>query len=1210
MTPLSTLDLMLSGVRLVEASAGTGKTYTITTLVLRLLLERELRIDQILIVTFTNAATAELRQRVRQRLGRALSVLEGSGAVDAELSALLERGVDRARARRLLTEAMCDLDEAGIFTIHGFCQRALAEHAFESGLRFDLELLADERSLVSEAVKDFWVKELYAASQAELQYLRRQGVDLTSFEYLARIALGWPELRVLPAAGDEGPTQEARQAALAEYLNVRDRAALVWPSCSERIEQLLSSPDLNRSVYRSANVPLWCHKLGEILTDTEPTLGSRFAQLVKFTPASLRQHTKARFTPPSHEFFELCAELHAASERAQSAFAGWLLGLQHKLLSHLPRELGRTKHARGVQSFDDLLQGLDRALHGARGDDLAARLARRYPAALIDEFQDTDPIQYRIFRRIYVERGALLLIGDPKQAIYAFRGADVFTYLRAARDAGSASTLEVNWRSDPRLIRAQNALFGRLPAAFLLPEIRYVPVKPPPDAKDRLESSEPIAPLQLLFVGRDPRSGKRARISKTWAALNLPKTVAAEVGKLFTSGTRLLGRSLAPGDVAVLTRTNRQALDVQQELRLLGIPSVLHGDASVLESNEAQELGYVLRALAEPNRSNAVRAALCTSLFGLSAAALHALKHDEAEWERWIDRFRSWHAIWVARGFVQAFRTLLHEQDVLARLLSQVSGERIATNVLHLVELLHQAAREEHLGVSGLLQWFDQVRFDQAAREGMAPEAMQIRLESDDLAVQLTTMHRSKGLEYPVVVCPYLWDGVLLRKLDRRYCRYHDPGSYEFTLSLVEDEDAAEAAAREARAENLRLCYVALTRAKHLCLVITGAFKNYEQSALAHLLHGPNHERRLTEAHDTVLVADLEALARDSEGAISVRKLGALEAPVYRPSTSSQAELVARTPSRRVLASFRNSSFSALTTLEGLLSGRPSHERDRDLPKPEIEPPTALLDGYATAAPAITLAEFPRGPVAGDALHWILEQLDFVAPEDAALDELIKQGLGRRGIPHEPWAGPVARALRETLATPLRSGDAEFRLGSITRSQRQSELEFLFPVSPRADGSLISPAELARVFGAHGGPELAAYAPELARLTFTPFTGFLRGFIDLVFERDGEWFVVDYKSNHLGSSHTDYGPDGMAAAMRGHHYYLQYHLYVLALHRHLERRLVGYAYERNFGGAYYLFLRGMSPRHGATSGVFYDRPPLALIDALSAALGGTPEDGP
>jgi exodeoxyribonuclease V beta subunit len=842
---------------------------------------------------------------------------------------------------------------------------------------------------------------------------------------------------------------------------------------------------------------------------------------------------------------------------------------------------------------------MDRALSGARGARFAARLASRYPAALIDEFQDTDAIQYRIFRAIYGERGALLLIGDPKQAIYAFRGADVFTYLRAARDATGTFTLELNWRSDPGLIHAQNTLFGRHPEAFLLPEISYRAVKPAPGATDRVRATPALAPLRFVFVEQAAQRGKRSRLSKTWAALNLPGLVAAEISALLADDVRLGEHRLEPGDIAVLTRTNRQALDVQQQLRQLGIPSVLHGDASVLESTEAQDLGYVLRALADPSRANAVRAALATPLLGLDAGALYALRQDEREWERWIERFRAWHLIWLERGFVQAFRSLLHEQDVLARLLGLVSGERITTNVLHLVELLHQAAREQHLGVSGLLQWFDQVRFDQSARDGMAPEAMQIRLESDDRAVQLTTMHKSKGLEYPVVVCPYLWDGVLLRRLERRYCRYHDPDTHGFVLDLTSDETARQSATREARAENLRLCYVALTRAKHLCVAFTGAFKHYEQSSLAHLVHGASPDRRLSDADDALLLADYAELARESGGAIALARAGERAARAYRPENASAPELAARRPSRRVHAAYRNSSFSALTSVEGLITGRDSSERDRD-----VAAPGELLGDEVQGSSSVVLAEFPRGPTAGDALHWILERLDFGDPSETAVASIVRQGLARRAIDVERWTGAVTQALCDVLATPLALGKPELRLQAVGLAQRKNELEFLFPVTPLASGGLVSPAELARVFRQHGESELERYVPELERLAFTPFTGFLRGFIDLVFFHAGRWYVVDYKSNHLGAEPADYAALRLAGAMREHHYYLQYHLYVLALHRYLAQRIADYDYERDFGGVYYLFLRGMHPRHGARYGVFHDRPPLELVRALSDVFGG------
>jgi exodeoxyribonuclease V beta subunit len=1195
--PLEPLELPLKGVQLIEASAGTGKTFTITTLVLRLLLEERLGIEQVLVVTFTNAATAELRQRIRLRLTQAARALEtGIAPGDPDLERLVLGRTDRVHDRQLLLQAVRDLDQASIFTIHGFCQRALQEHAFESGNRFELELTADDRPLMSEVVRDFWATQLYAASQAKLSYLNERSVRLATFEQLARIAVGWPRLRVVPprpAAIDPEPE-------LARYFRARARVAAAWPTAREQVRALLSDPALSGTRYRPALLDGYCAQLTELLASSEQTLTGAFERLDKFTTRALQQATKSGQRTPEHSFIELCDELYDAFAGAKSSLDTWLLGLEHDFMTHVPTELRRRKRQRGVQSFDDLLQDLATALEGPAGERLASRIRARYPAALIDEFQDTDPLQYEIFQAIY-GRGstALLLIGDPKQAIYAFRGADVFAYLNAAHDAAGAYTLGTNRRSDPQLLAALGALFSRVSAPFLLEEITFSKVVAPDGASDRLTGA---AALEIVFLEREGR-GKEDRITKTWAAHHLPRVVAGEVSRLLHSSVKIDGRDVVPGDVAILTRTNRQALDIQRELRLLRVPSVLHGDASVLDSEEAGEVGYVLRALADPSRRSAIRAALATPLFGLDASALYALRDDEAAWESWVERFRRWHGEWVDRGFIQAFRSVLREQNVSARLLGLIGGERRLTNVLHLSELLHRAACEHHLGVSGLLQWFDEIRCDEASREGLAPDALQIRLESDERAVQLTTMHRSKGLEYPIVLCPQLWDGTVLRGSDRVHPRYHDPETRELVLDLCGAKENKALAEHEAHAENLRLLYVAVTRAKHHLIVFWGAFKSYETSPFAHLVHqgedGQPAAQRLKVATDDQVLADLQRLARDAGSGLQVRTYTEAVAKPYSPSAAPRAALAARTVKRRVESAWRNSSFSALVMRSdhGRLSATPDHDAHADA--------VDASSSEAADAMVVPLDAFPRGTSAGEALHAVLERVDFTA-FDATADAVLSPALQRHGIDAATWTDIAKTALADLVRTPLRES-CPLKLSDVTLTERLNELEFVIPIVREAapDGRL-GAAALAEVFAKYArADDVRAYAQRLAKLSFVPVAGFLRGFIDLVFRSSGKWYVVDYKSNHLGPRAADYAPQHLRQAMSEHHYYLQYHLYVLAVHRELRRRAADYDYERDFGAVLYLFLRGMRPVHGAGCGVFEDRPPIELIEALSKLFDGT-----
>jgi exodeoxyribonuclease V beta subunit len=1187
-TALDPLGVPLSGTQLVEASAGTGKTHTITTLYLRLLLERRLKLEEILVVTFTNAATAELKDRVRARIRAALLTFEGRNESDPELSELARRSNDRPRDAGLLRAALRSFDEATVFTIHGFCQKVLAEHAFESGAPFDQELVAEQLPLLLEVVQDFWARELAEASDAEMQCVFGNR-GLSSLLSLARTALDWPDTPVLPAA------QSASTAsAVAEFLSCRARLRELWPAARAEVERLVSGAKLNRRSYGP-------DQIGEALGAVDALCARSDASIEGFTKGCERLRASALASAltkhgslPEHGLFRLMDELAIRHQRARSELDRWWLQLSQRLVCFVREEMPRRKADRGIQSFDDLLRQLARALDDARGRELASRLRARYAAALVDEFQDTDPVQFAIFRSVFGGRnGTLFLIGDPKQAIYAFRGADVFAYLAAARDTRvQAWTLDTNYRSDPELVGAINTLFARPEQPFLLPEIQYRPVRARPDARARLGfPGARRAPLEVSFVPSE-LAGRASALTKGWGDAHLHKLVAAHISRLLASGAKIDDRAIESGDVAVLTRTNDQARRIQLELRALRIPSVMHGDASVLDSPEASELARVLAVLADPHDARAARSALATALLGLDAAQIDDLRQDEAGWERWVDGLACWHLLWVRQGFVQAFRRLMRDTRMPSRLLSLVDGDRRLTNVLHLVELLHQAALERRLGMAGLLQWFDDVRSDRNKREGIAAEAQQVRLERDDRAVQLTTMHRSKGLEYPVVYCPYLWAEGGLLKSDRRVLRYHDPDDglrLKIDLRRASDKPAELALAeREARSESLRLAYVALTRAKQRSVVVWGAFRQ-TSSPLAHLLGAPASDE------DSVR-ARLEQLRAESNGTIEIRELEAGAGSELEASPEPARSLAARSFSRKLFRCWRSSSFSALASAEEALSIPAVLGRDLDEQPPEPEP-----EPRSEADELVTLHAFPRGARAGDLVHHLLEHLDFAA-ERRAIDELVASALDRWGF--EPrWREPLTNAVSHVVATRLSPSSTAPRLCDVARAHRLSELEFTFPVAPR--GRPITAADLAAVLEQHRPRQIAAdYPGRVARLGFEPLTGFLRGFIDLVFEHAGTFFVVDYKSNHLGARPDDYRPERIAEAMGRHHYHLQYLLYAVAVHRYLGARLAGYDFERHFAGVAYLFVRGMHPSSGCERGIFWLRPSRALIEGLSSALGG------
>jgi exodeoxyribonuclease V beta subunit len=1258
MQALDATRVPLLGCNLIEASAGCGKTHSITTLFVRLVVEQGLEVGQVLVVTYTRAATAELRDRVRRRLREALDCLSASQAPSAAHEELwgyfTERSSERASDERRLQAALRDFDEAAILTIHAFCQRVLADHAFESGSPFEARFIEDVLPLVDDVGRDFWARRFYTASPLEVRAAQQGKARPSELIELGRRVHGAPGLHVLP----EGAAPADREAQLsAAWYAARDEAAAEWARDAPALTAFVTAGYLNKQSHNPAKLLRWCEQMADLGAVEPPGVPECVA---KFTSSVLREklnkdYKQQRVDRPA---FLACERWLQVDQELQQFLTARTLATRREFVDYVRHEVGARKQRQGLTGFDDLLHALGAALDGPSGQALAEGVRARHRAALIDEFQDTDPVQYAIFRRLFAhDERPLFLIGDPKQAIYAFRGADVFAYMEAARSTARARWgLTRNYRSDPGLIAALEGLFARLPDPFLHPGIDFARVEARPGAVDALvRNGEPLPPLELLFAHRGDDS---SAVNKGHAERVLPARVAAEIDALLRSGATLQsgGPETRPEPVqarhvAVLCRTNRQAASMQQALRDFGIPSVLEGDSSVFDTAPCEELQRVLAATAQPGDAGKLRAALATNLFGVDAEALARMHAGEdPAWDHWVAAFGEWNRVWRERGFIQAFHRMLDEGEVQQRLLARVDGQRQLTDLLHLGELLHSAAVSGHLGPLSLLHWLSQMRLDEDRRGALTGESEQVRLESDEHAVRLTTIHKSKGLEYPIVYCPFLWTGPFTN--NRGYSLFHDVVSEgaPLCLDLGSDHARRHASWQEAEelTESLRLMYVALTRARHRCSVIWGHFRAAEKSPLAHLLHadsdvtprdgfdGDGINARVAQTAADVKAAGKAGALRGQINSLAARTPGVLvrtlplsaaaaagagvewSLPTARnadpASAAAAAALAPRVTDRRLPRHHRISSFSALTARvghapsaladEGLdldeqaLPGA-EHADDAAASSAALEPPGAVAD-------RVRLHDFPRGARAGNLIHHVYEHLDFRGSR-AELDAQVADSLQRFGFIGERGArlrAPLADALAASLATPLSASEPTIKLGSLARADRLDELEFLLPVAESPSARWLTAVSLAAAFEAHDAPVASPeYFASVRKLPFLALSGYLKGYVDLVFRHEGRYFIVDYKSNHLGDHAADYAPARLPAVMEEAHYYLQYHLYSVALHRHLAQRLgAHYDHARHFGGVFYLFVRGLSPEHPVGTGVFADRPSLRLLEALSRAL--------
>ena len=1319
----------LHGRRDVEASAGTGKTESITRVVLRLVVERGLALDELLIVTFTEAAASDLRRRVRRQLAQAARALEelehrgraslegelAGGALDdarrafVDVALLLADVLDRCsleplEARARIELALRDADDAAIFTIHGFCQRAALECASFMPSLPGAVLVTDTAALVLETTLDFWAREAEALHPLLADELARRGIKPSSVVSFVRRAVASRDAPLLPVLAKLPPLDGAA------VLEAFARMAKTW----DEGEAKRVAGTIGGHGYRKDRVASWCAKIAAFVTttpegDLRAIRGRVPERLDRFTWSKLA--SEGATLAPGAEPFAACEAFLAAVEALDRALALHVVEFKQRLVAEARTRLRARMERLGVRGFDDLVYDLRDALRGPAGTLLAERLRRRFRAALIDEFQDTDPAQWEIFDRVWplvpgdaagsaaesrLGEGEplLALIGDPKQAIYGFRGADVFAYLDAKGSVpeGHGYTMSRNYRSDPGLVRATECVFmgptARLlpsaarPSPFLVPGIGFPLVDARPGATNAVTSAaeSPIAPLRLA-------AARKLHATKELLTEAILDDLAADVTQLLAADLEhgaprvmLDGRPVLPSDIAVLTRTNAQAALVQARLAPLGVPSVVTGDQSVFAKDEAYgvddagDLLLVLEALLAPGRPRALRGALITALIGVTAAEL--VRMDELDGARLEARARDFTELaqlWHQRGFVQMASAFARRFEVPARLMARPDGERRMTNFAHLVELLHVAETTLHLGPRALVAWLVARRRDEASR----PDEEQLRLESDESAVIVTTVHKSKGLDYPIVYCPFLWDGAI-RKATELFV--HGANRLEIHMLSGGADDGARAQwaierhERESLAEDVRLAYVALTRAKHRTVLAWGMTKQRELSALDCLLFGRDvaapmspaepmssaaptnatvdslrvHVKALDEAGISARLEELEAA---SGGAIACTNLARGAALVdLSASVPLAPTLAARRFSRGLVASHVLASFTRLVAPGATPLPMADVGRDRDeavAGRAAAEASAARAVEGALTGPCL-LGDFPRGARAGTFFHELFEHAEF-SSHAATLERLAGERLVRHGYPAS-LAPTVAAAAEEIFATPFAIGavpgsSGTLRLADIARADRLDELEFHMPIrrhlASRARGSeaqldggagggrrgvrtqerikaprehaqlglafdvgLLSPKALARIFAEHPSEALEpGYAGRVERLGFAPLEGFLKGYVDLVFRHRGRYYLADYKTNHLGESLASYATARLPEAMSHGHYYLQYHLYVLALHRHLSQRLRGYDYEEHFGGVHYLFVKGMTESSGPAAGSFFEKPPLARIEALSQLFG-------
>ena len=1084
-------NVNLEGSNLIEASAGTGKTYSIAILVLRLIIEKNIDIKQILMVTFTKAAVAELESRIREFIREAYRFIQNPEyKIDSQIEQLVNVGVKNTNRNIVLDRlkgATLYLDETSIFTIHSFCQKTLTEFAFETQQLFGSELLDNQSQIIEKATNEYWRKEITTLSIEKLKLLQSAGLskqDLTDV-----IHKGLSGKKFIYKENLEIDTY------FEKAFNQNKKVELIYQSFIEDFpespEREIEHIETGGRYAKSTFLP--------ICNDPEAFLDKLLAKqetgyVIKTFPKLLEKA------------FTYQDALSTFNEQVQHL----LYYFYGKAISIVKKHVDKTKQRLSVMVFDDLITNLHQAVTGKQEDLLKAELQKKYKAVFIDEFQDTDRLQYEIFDTLFGKSSILFYIGDPKQAIYSFRGADIDTYKKAANSTSKAFTMDRNFRSTPNLIKGMNAFFNLIDNPFADTNIQYEIVK----------NGQELEELQL-----DGKKEKPIGFMTCDRKTEIAEQVSYHILKLLSQNYTINNRKIIPSDIGVLVRSKSEGFKVKNALNKLRIPSVTIDDARVLESKEAKNIYYILKACIHPNRANINRALLSPlTLIDKEHLLQKNLEED-------LIRFKEIEKEWTKNSVLGALSLFLRLYRVKNHLLSPEgkNGERILTNIFQIMELLHRKELEEKLLPEELLNRLHNI----LEGEDMQGDEFSQRIESDEDAVKIVTIHKSKGLSYNIVFAPFL---DLQSKPDSKYTfiEYKNE-QLDSCFSMYKSADEGELYQIQTEQENRRLIYVALTRA---------VYKNF-------IFHNTYHKGGKGSIMPFIL-------AMNTSNYFEV--LPELDFPEEKYQLT---EISKRKPSR----TFTN----PINKDWGILSYS-------QLSDAHISFSSDIVTDWENPYDEFVFSKLPKGPIAGNFLHDLFEQSDFTKTD---FSELIPEVSRKYGSLYDT---SLQNSYQDLILNVLNSkfSPTNFKLSEIQNNKKLPELEFYFNLKNLSPKKILEISTLIDI--------------ESSRIT----QGMMYGFIDLFFEHQGKYYILDWKSNFLGSKLKDYSLENIELAMRGNNYHLQYLIYTVAVKRFLSLKITDFNYNKHFGGVLYVFLRGC--RKEQSTGIFYSKPTEEIINRLDQLL--------
>ena len=1267
---------------LIEASAGTGKTYAISNIFLRLILEKGLHPSNILVVTFTVAATAELRDRLRLNLKEAFKYIDSpKSEIDLNVKKIVDgilKQKTKDEIKKILQLSLLEFDEAAIFTIHGFCQRMLAENAFESGSMFGVELIKNQDELIAEVVEDCWRKYFYGSSVLS-GIIKSSGITLSELKKSAAYIAENSEITFLP----ENPDLKSIEKLSSKITEAVESVIAVWRKTKDKIEQEFETLSIN---LLKAKRELLTSVIANFKNAVELNLDyTEDIYLVKELEKEaviegFKKGKQCEFGSAFEGFSDLCTKLNDAFEEFKLQFECMLF-----LNFREGRDLKAKKKELSVVTFSDMLTEMRDGLmiNGELNPEnpLAKKIRKQYKAALIDEFQDTDNVQYEIFNTIFNNSESIMfMIGDPKQSIYRFRGADIFAYLKVKTDEDVKEyTLDTNYRTVEPLVKAVDQWFqnSTSPNSFVYSKLSYNGVKASPrnrynciDNADSPLSQNPF----FMFCASSRNKGSAVKAVSMHTAVKIAEILNdSEKSKVNILKSDSIGavkekKKITPSDIAVLVRTNEQAANVKKALSKVSVPSVIQSTGNIFKTDEAYDILRLLDAVASKSDSKKIKTLLAGKLIGLTPDQIYSLETNEnsSEFEYWLDIFAGYNRRWIEKSFISMFLAFLepeddieyellnsncssenlkrnrlaYRKDVRTNVLKYEGGERALTNILHLAELIHEEEAKNKLGPDAVIQWlYKKITSDNKAAE---QEEHEIRLDTDEEAVKIKTIHASKGLEYPIVFCPFLWAKTIKTQKTSNISNstfHKDDGLY---YDLYAPESHQNEVEIENLAEEIRLIYVAMTRAVyrlyiHFVDITTGYSKQTPLYYLMNAMVNGNLEISENEKISSVL----------KETSVNLDNLNLLNCTIDRDFLkSAELEINYKPPVKeggldkkysevkllypeKIVRNWGVMSYSSLVQSShsrGVVSDRDFDDDRKSANTYESE--EEILQKKLGEHPETSFFHFPRmGRFTGSFCHDILEKFDFASlanPDwktEQSLKILIETKLKSYGLIKTDEEGynatldlrfeQVYDMLEKVLSTPLSDVDENFSLKMLDEENRAPEMEFYYPA-----GKLADEKKLNSIFNKYSFIELRKNKKlnkilQNAGIKFNNIygkrQGFITGSIDLTFVYNGKFYIGDWKASWLGPECNDYSTEALLNNMAESGYFLQHNLYAFALHKFIKTKVKNYAqntekyFNDYFGGVFYFYIRGMNGS-SPELGYIFDKPDYKLLKHFSALL--------